>query len=170
MKRVSIYYSRKRGQMKIKEMLFMILALAVFFVIALLFYLSVSLSGLRGDVQQSSRDKAIMLVSMLADAPEFNCGKSKCVDMDKLIVIVNHPLYRTFWDVQGLVIEKVDKDNRTIECNIGNYPNCNVFTIKKPLANTIGDSSIVSLCMKDSKNGYLYDKCYIGRITVWSKI
>ena len=148
----------------------MIIGLVVFFSIVLMFYLTISLSGLKGNVLQSSRDRSIMLVAMLADSPELSCGKSKCVDTDKLIVLLNRPAYNNFWDVNGLVVEKVNKDNRTIECSLGNYPNCNTFTIKKPLNNTIPDSSIVSLCMKDTKNGYVYDKCEIGKITVWSKI
>lgn len=160
----------KKSQMKINEMIFMIIALVIFFAIVLMFYLSISLSGLKDSVTQSSRDKSIMLVSQLADSPELSCGKSKCIDADKLLIIANHPLYRAFWDVSGLVVEKITNDNKTVECNLGNYPKCNTIILKRPLNNTIPDSSIVSLCMKDSKNGYLYDKCEMARIMVWSKI
>jgi len=156
--------------MKIKEMIFMILALVVFFVIVLLFWLSVTLGDIKGDVAQSSRDRNIMLVARLADSPELSCGLSNCIDTDKLIVFMGRPHYLGFWDVNGLIVEKLDSANNTVECTLGNYPRCNTFTIKKPLNNTIPDSSIVSLCRKEIKNDISYEKCDMGRIKVWSKI
>ena len=71
--------------MKIKEMIFMILALVVFFAIVLMFWLSITLGDLKGDVAQSSRDRNILLLSRLADSPELSCGASNCVDTDKLL-------------------------------------------------------------------------------------
>jgi hypothetical protein len=161
----------KLSQMKINEMIFMVLALVLFFVIALLFYLSIIFVNIKSGVQQSSRDRNIMLVSRLADSPEFGCGASKanCIDTDKLIVLMSRQAYAGFWVVDGLVVEKISQNEQAKECSIGNYPNCNVFTIVKQKNNTIGDSSIVSLCRIETKNSYVYDKCEIGKISVWSK-
>jgi len=161
----------KSAQMKINEMIIMILAIFIFFVIVLLFWLSISTSGIKASVAQSSRDQAIMLVARLADSPEFGCGgiASSCIDTDKLIVLMNHPVYKNFWNVDGLIVEKVTNTNSSVECSIGNYPRCTIFTIKKPLNDTIPDSSIVSLCRKEIKKDGNYDKCEIGKITVWTE-
>ena len=110
-----------------------------------------------------------MLVARLADSPELSCGLSNCIDTDKLIVFIGRTHYVGFWDVQGLVVEKLTAENKTVECTIGNYPRCSSFTIKKPLNNTLPDSSIVSLCRKETKNNIMYEQCDIGKIMVWSK-
>ena len=159
------------SQMKINEMIFMIIGLVIFFAIVFMFWLSFSLSGLKQDVSQSSRDRAIMLIARIADSPEFNCvdKQGACIDEDKLAALLNYPSFKSFWMVDGLVVERLTKDNRSIECNAGNYPNCNIYSLKKAGVNTLPDSSIVNLCRIETKNGYSYEKCDIGRITAWTK-
>jgi hypothetical protein len=167
------FFRNIRSQMKVNEMIFMILGLVIFFAIVLMFWLSVSLSGLKGDVAQSSRNRAITLVSGIADSPEFNCvGKmGACVDEDKLAALVNYPIFKSFWMVDGLVIERISStsSNKTIECSPSNYPRCNTYTLKKAMNNTLPDSSIINLCRVENANGYIYDRCEMGRITVWTK-
>lgn len=166
-------FLNKSGQMKINEMIFMIIALVIFFAIVFMFWLSVSLSGLKGDVSQSNRDKAIMLVVRIADSPELNCvaKQGACIDEDKLAALINYPIFKTLWAVDGLVIERITNEtlNKTIACSSTSYPRCTTYTIKKPMNNTLPDSSIINLCRVETKNGYNYDKCEMGRITVWTK-
>ena len=166
-------WSNKKSQMQIQEMSFMIIALAVFFILVLLFYLAFSLSGLKKTVEAGTRQGAILLVSQLAGSPEFSCpdGGSQCVDTDKIISLMNHPEYARFWDVAGLRIERVYPfENRTIECNEGNYPRCTTFTIiSKKTENVIEDASYVSLCREEYKNGYSYTECELGKIIVASE-
>ena len=160
----------KKSQMKIQEMSFMIIAIFVFFVLVLLFYLSFSLSSLKENVDTSTRSKNILLLEFLAGTPEFSCPYSEttCVDEDKLLALKNHPAYSTFWDVKGLVVERIFPfQNRTIECNQANYPNCNKYTLVIPKNETISDSSFVSLCIREQQT-YTYTKCDIGKIIVSS--
>jgi hypothetical protein len=157
--------------MRIQEMSFMIIGLAVFFAIVLLFYLAISLSGLRGNMDILSRQKNVLLIAGLAATPEFACTDNKvmCVDSDKLLALKNHPEYSTFWNVDGLKVEKVfPLYNKTTECSYGNYPKCSTFTLVANKSNSISDSSFIVLCRKEYRD-YPYDKCELAKIVVWTE-
>jgi hypothetical protein len=168
----------KRSQIKIQEMSFMLIGLAVFFILVLLFYLAVSLGGMRRTASEGLRAGSILLVSQLAGTPEFACadigsGGIGCVDADKVLALTNHSEYGRFWggEVKALSVERVYpplETNRTVECNPMNYPKCNLFTIIKPKAeeSIIYDASYVSLCRQEFKNNYPYTQCDIGKIII----
>ena len=159
----------KKSQAKIKEMMFMLVFLAVFFVIVGLFYLTITSSGLKKDVYESTKAGAIMLAVRLADSPEFNCGSSNCIDTDKLVVLNQNLAYVSFWQVDGLVIKRLfPSQNSSVECTPGTYPNCNTYTIKSPSNYSSQDSSYVSLCRIESKNNYFYKKCELGKIIIYT--
>ena len=167
-----ISLKNSKSQMSLKEMSFMIVALAIFFTLVLLFYLTISLGGLKSDVEKGKREGSILLAAKLAGSPEFACATptSLCVDADKIAVLINHPEYARFWgnDVAGLRIERVyPGNNKTVECNMVNYNNCTVFTIKaETTGNVIRDSSFVSLCRREYKNTYSYLQCDLGKIVI----
>ena len=170
-----INLQHKGAQYKIKEMIFMLIFITIFFIIVLLFYLAISGQNLNQKVYETSKTGAILLVTRLADSPELGCGggESLCIDSDKLLVLKEHAQYQTFWSVDGLVIKKLyplgSEGNVTKECNSGTYPNCNTYTIKKPSNNSAPDETYASLCRADSKEGYGYKKCEIGKIIVYTK-
>lgn len=164
----------KRAQTGIQEMSFMIIALAIFFVLVLLFYIAISFSGLKKTVEMGSRDSAILLIARLSGSPEFACADSKidlCVDTDKIMALTLSSAYKNFWVVDGLRIEKVyPSTDKTVLCEFGNYPNCNTFVlIKNKTSDIIEDTSFVTLCRKEVKNGYNYDRCELGKIKVTTK-
>jgi hypothetical protein len=162
-------YNSKRSQTKIKEMVFMIAFLAIFFVIVALFFLVVSTAGIKDKFYEGSKAGAIMLAIKLADSPEMSCGETNCIDTDKLVVFKQHTAYRNFWLVDGLVIKKLyPSQTPSVECSPGNYPNCNTYTIKAPSNYSSQDSSYLSLCRIESKNSYLYKKCELGKIIVYT--
>jgi hypothetical protein len=164
----------KKTQAGIQEMSFMIIALVIFFILVLLFYLAISFSGLKKTVEAGSRDSAILLIARLSGSPEFACADNSidlCVDTDKIMALMISPAYKTFWNVEGLRIERVyPQENKTVLCEFGNYPNCNTFVlIKNKTSSIIEDTSFVSLCRKEFKNGYNYNECELGKIKVTSK-
>jgi hypothetical protein len=160
----------KKGQYKIKEMIFMLIFITIFFAIVFLFYISISSSGIKETYYQNMKTGALLLVTRLADSPELGCGKSLCIDSDKLVVLKEHQVFSNFWTIDGLVIKKIypDSANKTIECNVGNYPNCNTYTIKKPINNSVPDESFASLCRVESKDRFSYQKCELGKILVYT--
>ena len=83
----------KKAQLKIQQMAFVLLAITLFFVLAGMFALVFLLSGLRGGATALEEKNALLLVTKLANSPEFSCGdaygsdKLNCVDADKVMVL-----------------------------------------------------------------------------------
>lgn len=158
--------SSSKGQMKIQEMAFVLVAIMVFFGIVLLFYLSVRVNSLRTDVESLAQDEAKQLVRKLASSPELaftvrNCPN--CIDMDKAMALKSIPAYRSFWNIDYLKIEKVYPADKG-ECTSANYPNCNSITILDKEAFGAPPYAYVALCRQAFESEERYPKCEIGRI------
>ncbi|HTY43955.1 MAG TPA: hypothetical protein VMC80_01820, partial [Patescibacteria group bacterium] len=79
----------KRAQMKIQQMMFMLLAITIFFVLVGILVLALSLGGLKQTSKNLEEENSLLLVEKLADSPEFSCegsfgAKVNCIDMDKI--------------------------------------------------------------------------------------
>lgn len=155
-------------------MAIMILVVTIFFVMVGLFVLMTSLSGLKQKAAVLQADNARLLVSKIANSPEFSCGNSfgtgmgLCVDAAKLMgVEENIKKYGNgaFWGVQGLEVVNVYPPNKGVECTSANFPNCDTITLV-PNNNGTGVSNFVSLCWKASDSGVLYDKCTLADVIV----
>lgn len=154
----------KKGQMKIQEMAFVLVAIVVFFALVALVYLSIRLSTLEGDVTAQREEGAKELVRKLSDIPEFSWAAcSGCVDMDKALILKDKTSYKNMWDLDYLMIEKVYPNRTRVECTRANYPDCSTVTI----INDTGyygspTSTFVALCEFEAVGGYT--KCELGKI------
>ncbi len=157
----------KKGQLKIKQMSFMLLALVLLFIIVGLFFITFSYSGLKKEVSELRQREAISTALRLAGTPEFSCGREYCIDTDKVIALKNIDSYREFWQVESIEIRKI---NGNTICSLSNYPNCNVFEVmKKSEENVVYIDTFVVLCRKDNKEDYVYDKCELGKLLIGYK-
>ena len=160
-------FSSNRSQMKIMEMSFMILALFLFFVMVGLFFLASYTSDLRTRANLLYRQGTINTLAALSGTPEFTCGESNCVDLDKMIALKGMigGDYKNFWNIGSLKIVRVYPSLAQQEC-VNNLDDCNSITIKEKETgdNEVLDWTFVSACRKESKDNYIYDKCEIGRI------
>ena len=163
----------KKSQMKIQQMAFMLIAVMIFFALVGLLVVTIGFSGLKEKATALQEKNAMLLVSKLANSPEFSCGqdigsKENCIDLDKVFVLKNKiNKYKNFWGVSGIEIIKIyPKDSKLIECDSGNYPNCSKITIIS--GQGIAPENFVSLCRKefDSETNIVYDKCELGKILV----
>ncbi len=156
-----------RGQLKIQEMAFMLMAVVIFFVLAGMFFMIMMYRGLFAQANLLEKEKAISTAVNIADTPEFSCGESLCIDTDKLIVMKNRPAYEGFWPITSFVVHKISKDTEIILCSEKNYPNCNFFEVYKEKVGTEqGVETFVSLCRKEKTGGFVYDKCELGRVII----
>src|SRR3989344_5573246 len=95
----------KNGQLKIQQMVFMLLALTLFFILVVLFFLVIKTGDLQKDKVNLDREKAIGLVTKIASTPEFNFeGNSRTVDMDKLMILQSMKEYSNFFGVNGIIV------------------------------------------------------------------
>lgn len=160
----------KRGQLKIQQMAFMLMAITLFFVLVGIFALVISTSNLRQTALALEEENAMLLVSKLANSPEFSCGeafgtnKINCIDADKVMILKeNSEKYSDFWGIKNIEIRK--QGESSIECNLGNHPNCDILRLY-PTNITSEYSNFVSLCWKDLFEGESYNKCEVARLIV----
>ena len=66
----------KKSQMKIQQMAFMLIAIMIFFALVGLIILTVGFSGLKEKATALQEENANLLVSKLANSPEFSCGQA----------------------------------------------------------------------------------------------
>ena len=159
----------KKGQMKIQEMAFVLLAIILFFAMVTLVYFSIRLSSLREDVSFQREQSARDLTRKLSDIPEFSWAEcSGCIDSDKVFALKDRPSYKNFWDMDYLMVEKVYPNSTKRECNKANYPDCTTITLINNTKNFGTPTSVfVSLCRFESSGEYM--KCELGRIYASAK-
>lgn len=166
----------RKAQLKVQEMAFMLMAVVLFFILAFLFFMTIKYKQMYKEAGLIEQEKALSTVSKLADTAEFTCTfprRSLCVDEDKLLVMKDRKAYAGFWPVTSLSVVRVfpetdNKDKGLVECTEANYPDCNLFSIyeKQGKGNESTEtlSVFVSLCRKDTKNNYVYEKCELGKM------
>lgn len=160
------------GQLKIQQMAFMLMAVTVFFALVGMFLLTMKVAGLRSSAEELCEENARLLVSKLANSPEFSCGESfggskiACVDSDKVMMLKENILpYKGFWGVNNIEIRKIYPKGSKI-CDTANYPNCNIIRIRGNEVSGDYLENFVSLCRKGSFEGEPYNHCGLAKLMV----
>lgn len=162
-----------RGQMKIQQMAFMIVAVFIFFVLVGLFFIKVHFSELKEDVARLEKEQAISSLEVIADMPELNCGSSDtlCLDKDKLRVMSRNfsDVYDDFWPIASIeVYEIYPAFEEVIKCPA---VSCNYYKIyDNEQKNSKKYSTFVSICERVREGSYTYDRCEVGKLVVGMKI
>jgi len=169
-------YGSKKGQLKIQQMIFMLLAVFLLFVLVGLFFLSISLSNLKETATQIGEKNALLLVSKLANSPELSCGeafgssRTNCIDFDKIIALNNLEGYSDLLGLAKVEIRKIYPDAGNVLCNQENYPDCGIVKlVDKNVETSPYTSNFVSLCRKETDNKVIYDKCELALLMVSSE-
>ncbi|MEX0932534.1 MAG: hypothetical protein WDZ77_00325 [Candidatus Pacearchaeota archaeon] len=164
----------KKGQLKIQQMAFMLLAVTLFFALVGLLVLSFQISNLRDTAGTLEERNALLLVTKLSNSPEFSCGRAfgnartNCIDADKAMILKSQiSKYDRFWDVEEIEIRKIYPPQTIDEgCSFENYPNCNLIKVLEGSGNSVGYSNFVSLCRKERVNEEIRDKCELAKLIV----
>lgn len=163
----------RKGQFRIQQMMFMLMAVILFFALVGLFVIGIRTAGMKGIAQELEEENVKLLLTRLADSPEFSCGDSfdcgqtNCVDFDKVIGLKDKTEYENFWQVANIEIRKIYPDGSEIECTKENYPDCNFIKVYSTEVNSGAYySNFVSLCRKELLEQENYDKCEIAKILV----
>ncbi len=164
----------KKAQLKIQQMAFMLIAVTLLFAFVGLFIIGIKFSGLKQTATSLEEENAMLLVSKLANSPEFSCGKvfsfgkTNCIDADKVMMLKDNENYKGFWGVNEIKIKKIyPQNNENIECTMENYPNCNIITVYSDNSeNRNYKQNFVSLCRKEMVENSIYDKCELAKLMV----
>jgi len=101
------FFYKKRGQYKIQQMAFMILAIFFFFVLVGIFFIGWQITGIKSDFSKLQEEKALSSLKVIADSTELNCEQSEdwCIDKDKLVAYAeNSHLYEDFWSAASIEV------------------------------------------------------------------
>lgn len=172
--KISSLQLSNKGQLKIQQMSFMLIAVTLLFALAGMFILSIFFSGLKEEATNLEEKNAITLSMVIANSPEFSCGysygteKIACIDTDKVIKLKeNIDKYKNFWgtdtNIEIRKIYPITTDD--VDCNIRNYPNCNIINLKDEEIEG-GYSNFALLCRKEVFEGQAYNKCDLGKIII----
>jgi hypothetical protein len=74
--------------------------------------------------------------------------------------------YSTFWGVSNIIIRKIPI-KEGIECDKGNYPNCDYIDVFGSGATGYPVENFVTLCSKQSDGEKIYDNCEIAKLMVY---
>jgi len=166
----------RSGQMKIQQMIFMIIAVVLLFILVGLFFLSITLNELKKSSSELGEKSSMLLVSKLANSPEFSCGNAfgtsriNCIDFDKLMALKKiSEEYSDFWGVAKIEIRKVYPESDLV-CTDSNYPDCGIVKILDKNVNILPYSyNFVSLCRKEATETEIYNKCELARLMIASQ-
>ena len=165
----------KKGQLKIQEMAFFLIAILLFFILVGLFVFSIVFSNISKGATDVAEARTLSSITNLADAPEFSCGEPNCVDGDKLIALTQNNKYENFWPFSSLKVLKSSgfdkKEEEMIKCTITNYPNCDIFEVyDKNVKNERTIANFVALCRVELESGFNYKKCEIAKLVAGTKL
>ena len=156
----------KRGQIKIQQMAFVLVAIMIFLSFGAMFYFSLSVSKLKGDDEDLREKEVKETVRRLAGSPEFSWTVydcPNCIDLDKVMVLKDLESYNGFWKrIPLLKVERVYPRYGNGECTRDKYPECDKITIIETGENVIAYSSFVSLCRYD--NLIDSERCELGKL------
>lgn len=156
----------KKGQFKIQQMVFIIVAVVILFGIVSVFFVSIRFSSLRGDVEDLRKEAVLTQVRKIVGTPEFSWiasdDCSSCVDLDKVFLLKERNAYKGFWtDISLLRISRAYPTYDNLECLPESYPRCNQITLVNS-GEYEAYESFVSLCRFDDSIGQ--NRCELGKI------
>lgn len=174
MRTLSAGYSKtktmnQKGQLKIQQMAFVLVALMIFFAMAALFYFSIRSSNLRQDVEALREGEIMESVRKMSGSAEFawtSAGDcSSCIDFDKVLMLKNRTSYKGFWkNIALLKIERVyPVFGEGTECTRENYPMCDGVTLIDEDKDFRSHRAFVALCRHESEG---YNRCDLGKIVM----
>jgi hypothetical protein len=160
-----------KGQVKIQQMAFVLVATIIFFALVGIFYISIRFASLKDDVGDIRREETLERVRRIAGTPEFIWSSGEdcavCIDFDKALALKESKNYDGFWkEIPFLKIERVYPLYDDEECNAQNYPKCNSIKIEDG-EDFEAHESFVALCRYDGKTRF--NKCEIGKVIIGFK-
>lgn len=159
----------KRGQMKVQEMAFVLVALMIFFALVALLYLSVRGSSLDQQARGVSDERAQEAARILASTPMFAWSECKgCVDLDKAFVLsqqrernISVPALAEY---DYLAFEVIYPGRAGGVCTPSTYPACNqTIVIPGKQGYGVAQSAFVTLCHWDPEVQMI---CELGKVYV----
>jgi len=162
----------RRGQLKVQEMAFVLIALMVFFALAAILYITIRGSLLEQSARDQSDEQALEAVRQIASTPEFTWSECKgCIDLDKVFLlkqqIARDASLQGLWDYDYIAVESVYPARVGGECTPATYPACNRTTVLLSQESYgVAASAFVTICRWDAQEQTV---CDLGKLYLSDK-
>ena len=162
--------------MKIQQTSFVLIAVVLLIILTGIFFLSFKLSSIKGVANEIQERESLLLVSKLANSPEFSCeesfgNKANCIDIDKVMALKEQiNIYSNFWGVDNIEIRVIYPEMPKTPCTTLNYPECNILELINKDPSGVDSSNYVTLCRKEKNDEQIRDKCEIGLLSLRYKL
>ena len=86
-----------KSQFKIQQMVFMLLAVFLFFILVGVFWITLQSRSLQKQATELEEEKTIIISQFLSSSSEFSCTNEEgqyCVDTDKLLLLQERETYK----------------------------------------------------------------------------
>ena len=151
--------------MKIQQMAFMLMAVVLFFLLVVLFYMAFQSRNMGQKAEELRETKANTVALMLSRTPEFSCGDF-CIDTDRLMVLMSRENYNNFWAVSKIKVVELYPRDGLVECTMQNYPNCDVYSVYDKNKKGSSTENYITLCRRENLDGGFVNICRLGKIIV----
>jgi len=158
-----------KGQMKIQQMAFMLMAVFFFFILVGLFFLGIMFRDVGDSAQQLQQDQALSSLQVISDMPElsYSSGRAMTLDEDKLRIMSSNfsDAYGDFWPVASIKVYKIfPRQEEFVKCPA---LNCNYFEVyNSGQRGVLEYATYVSVCKRVREAGYTYDRCQAGKLVL----
>jgi hypothetical protein len=149
-----------KGQLKIQEMAFVIVALVVLFALVALFFVSWRLHSVQGEVETLHEYAGGKIVSQLVNTPELGGSCHGCLSWDNAWVLAqrNNSL-KDRWNLDYLEIQIVGV-NQT--CTRQTYPSCGTMVLIPGEAYGTAQRAFGAVCYWDQN--IEQERCQLGMV------
>ncbi len=151
--------SKMKGQIKVQETAFMLLALVMLFALLFMFYMNFQMKQLYSEANKLKEEQAISMLQKLSAMPEFaSTAEQGGIDYDKLLALRNVSGYDALWSgIRAIEVVSIFPQNES-----------RAITVYKSKAygSTLSYSTYIPLCVTRYTNGYIWHDCKLARLVV----
>jgi len=144
----------KKGQLKIQEMAFVLLALVVLAGIVFVFTIRLNANQLSSGLESINQQRALSLRDKIAALPELKCAKQTCIDEDNANVIKNYDLDYLFQGLSGAKIIQIYPTSKEIVLYQSNKPTNQSY------------STFVNLCRQEQSGSTFDYDCGLAMLLI----
>ena len=142
----NLAFNSTKGQIKIQEMAFVLLAIVLLAIIATVFFIKFQSSRLTEAADYARQQTAISLLDKVASMTELSCKEEEiCLDEDKLMIVKNNQteMANLFQGIKEIKIKKI-------------HPSTDEIIFYKSGQKNESYSTFVNVC-KQRKSGYSFE-------------
>ncbi|MBU2522819.1 MAG: hypothetical protein KKE23_00830 [Nanoarchaeota archaeon] len=142
-----------RGQLKIQEMAFVLLAIVLLGFISFIFYAKIQSENIQSSAGDIKVKTALSLRDKIAALPEIKCAEKPCIDKDKALMLKDYNIKGMF---QGITEAKI----------IQIYPSDERIVLYSSGQGNTSYSTFVNLCEQKNIGGIFSYDCGLAILEV----